>query len=92
MRLLVVGLLALLAAAPLPQERPAPPKGWFCSNAPNAPKDHKCDCHRECVRRPPDGGSQGEGGGSTVVIEDPKCKVYCHKEHCACPIKCGPTT
>jgi hypothetical protein len=27
-----------------------------------------------------------------TVVEDPKCKVYCHKDHCACPIKCGPTT
>lgn len=86
MRMSAFGLLALLILAPAFQEHPEPPKGWFCSNAPNAPKDHKCACHRECVKPAPG----GEGGGT--VIEDPKCKVYCHKEHCACPIKCGPNT
>jgi len=86
MRFSVFALLAVLTLTPVLQERPEPPKGWFCSNAPNAPKNHKCDCHRECVKPSPD------SDAPATVVEDPKCKVYCHKEHCACPIKCGPTT
>jgi hypothetical protein len=78
----VVGLMLLVGLAPAPQERPAPPAGWFCTHDKRAPKAHRCDCQRSCAK--------GEDG-TMSVIEDPTCKVYCHKDHCGCPTGCPST-
>jgi hypothetical protein len=40
-----------------------------CTNDRNAPDAHKCDCHRS---------------ENACEMEDKKCKVYCHKDHCHC--------
>lgn len=66
-----------------------PPEGWQCSNHPNAPKDHKCECKKTCAKPTDEDGNAVEG--PMVVTEDTKCKVWCHKDHCACPVKCGDT-
>lgn len=64
-----------------------PPPGWHCENRANTPADHKCNCQRKCVDYP--GGEDEDGNKfppSTQVQEDVKCKVYCFKEHCRCPV------
>ena len=60
-----------------------PPKGWYCTTDKRAAKDHQCDCHREC--------GTDDAGKKTPAPEDPKCTVWCHKDHCGCPVKCGET-
>lgn len=66
-----------------------PPEGWYCS--PQTPKytippDHLCACQRhtipnlstgeECIKNP---------DGTDYLVEDPKCSVWCHADHCRCP-------
>ena len=54
-----------------------PPAGWFCS--PKASEmDHKCACKRM------DSDQMCEG----TPQEDRECKVWCHKDHCRCPVMC----
>jgi hypothetical protein len=60
------------------QERPEPAPGWYCS--PKGERDHHCTCLRM------DRDTQCEG----IPQEDPLCRVYCHKSHCQCPVKCEP--
>jgi hypothetical protein len=45
---------------------------------------HNCLCHRECKQNTDDDGNPTAGG---YVQEDPKCRVYCYKDHCHCPIE-----
>lgn len=73
--LLAVALLSLMV-----QEHPEPPKGWLCQNGSRAPKDHACECHRTCALNP--------DTGFIEEHEDAKCKVYCHRDHCACISEC----
>jgi hypothetical protein len=60
------------------QEAPEPAPGWFCS--PKGQADHQCACQRM------DHDPQCEG----MPQEDSQCRVYCHKDHCRCPVKCEP--
>src|SRR5262245_59761430 len=71
-------------------EHREPPKDWMCSNLPNAPKDHKCDCKRSCAK-PIDPESGEEMAGPMTVQEDRACAVWCWPDHCTCPVKCGDT-
>ncbi len=62
-----------------------PPPGWNCANTAATPADHKCACHRECK----DSTTENEDGSqstSTTVVEDPKCRAYCFKDHCSCGV------
>jgi len=57
-----------------------PPPGAACVHNMKDPA-HNCTCHRECKD------TEGEDGKQeTFVQEDPKCRVFCYKEHCHCPI------
>jgi len=44
---------------------------------------HNCSCHRECKQNTDDDGNPAKGA---FVQEDPKCRVYCFKDHCHCPV------
>ena len=95
--LLFILLIAAVAAGgqqreayPGQGEHREPPKGWMCSNHPRAPRDHKCDCQRTCAKPTDEDGNVIDG--PMVVTEDTKCKVWCHADHCACPVKCGGET
>lgn len=83
--LLVTLFLAFAIQEPPPEDYPGqrhhgpPPPGWFCThNDPNPAK--KCSCERL------DTSDNCEG----PVSEDRKCKVWCHKQACHCPIACMP--
>jgi hypothetical protein len=69
-------------AYPGQRDHAEPPKGFFCS--PTA-KDaaHKCACKRMTMATPDDTHCE-----QTPVEEDAKCTVYCHADHCRCPVKC----
>ncbi len=80
-------LAIAIAAQQLPPEgnpghvEPAP--GQNCSRTTQA--DHACACHRKCVEGT---NQEGEADPKVIVVqEDPKCRVYCYKSHCACPIE-----
>jgi hypothetical protein len=62
-------------------QRPAP--GERCVHDASDPA-HNCACHRECKQNTDDDGNPAEGAH---VQEDPKCRVYCFKDHCHCPIE-----
>lgn len=54
-----------------------PPDGWYCEHQNfqlSVPAAHACNCERMCN---PDTGA---------VIEDQKCTVFCHADHCHCTI------
>lgn len=84
MRLWILLLPALLGVA-LQDTQPAekypgqashavPPDGWYCLNQNytlTVPADHVCSCER--MKR--------EDG---TVVEDSKCSVFCHADHCKC--------
>jgi hypothetical protein len=70
-------------------EHARPPEDFYCSDHPNAPKDHACACQRKCSKPLDDEGN--EIPGPLVEGEDPKCSVYCHKDKCSCSTKCGQT-
>ena len=57
-----------------------PPKGWLCNNKPKTPTDHQCACHRTCEYDPET--------MKVVEKEDPGCKVWCYRDHCACLNEC----
>lgn len=73
--LLIVALLAFAA-----QDHTEPPKGWFCHNTPKAPADHQCTCQRTCALN--------KETGEIEEHEDPKCKSWCFRDHCACLSEC----
>ena len=45
---------------------------------------HNCACHRECKQNTDEEGNPVQGA---YVQEDPKCRVYCYKDHCHCPVE-----
>jgi hypothetical protein len=69
-------VLAQKPSPPFPNHE-QPPPGWFCSPTAAQP-DHKCSCKRMDA----DDLCEGE------PQEDTKCLVWCHKQHCRCPIAC----
>ena len=77
-------LYAQSAELPAPgnpgHQQPAP--GESCVHNTNDPA-HNCTCHRECKQNTDDDGNPAEG---VFVQEDPKCRVYCFKDHCHCPV------
>lgn len=81
MRFLLVPLL-VFAVAQVP-EPPVFPPGQFCAHAEAGQHPaHPCACQRECVP------STDEDGHETISVrEDPKCKQWCHADHCHCPPK-----
>jgi hypothetical protein len=86
--LLVAVASTLLAQAPPPEAYPgqrghgAPPEGWYCAPPPLGKKAHACACKRTCT--------VGADGKHTVV-EDEKCAVWCHPDHCTCATGCHDT-
>ena len=91
-------LAIVLASAAFAQQREdypgqsghaEPPKGWNCTSHPSAPADHKCDCKKTCTKPTDEEGNAIEG--PLVVTEDPKCKAYCHADHCTCEVRCKQT-
>lgn len=60
-----------------------PAAGEHCVHATNDPA-HNCTCHRECKQNTDDDGNPVPGA---FVQEDPKCRVYCFKDHCHCPVE-----
>ncbi len=86
----IVGVLILQAPAPeqFPGQRDhaQPPKDFFCQLKGTKGVDdaHACTCTRmqettkadpDCCNAPP-------------APEDPKCSVYCWKDHCHCKVGC----
>lgn len=78
----VLWLTLLLVFQTTPEDYPGqrdhamPPAGWMCmpqNYELNVPPDHACNCERSC----------DETG---KVVEDRKCKVWCHADHCSCTI------
>jgi hypothetical protein len=64
-----------------------PPPGWTCSQSKDTPKDHQCSCHRECKDREGlDEFGEGNGRKETYLAEDVKCRSFCFKDHCNCPV------
>lgn len=54
-----------------------PPNDWFCERQNyelNIPQAHVCSCEHGC---------DAEG----VRHEDKKCTVFCHADHCHCPLQ-----
>ena len=79
MKTLALVILLLLQTEQYPGQRDhaIPPEGWKCEHQNfelSIPVDHMCNCERMY--------SEEEGR----VIEDKQCSVYCHMDHCACPI------
>lgn len=77
------------------QHGPEPPEGWVCAHpGPNVPADHECGCQRKCIQNLEcdEEGNCTQGSPPMTTMEDPKCKVYCHAKHCACPIEGCKTT
>lgn len=64
-------------ARPFPNHE-EPPVGWFCSPT-AAQADHVCHCQRMMHDAPI---------CESDVQEDANCSVYCHRDHCACPVSC----
>lgn len=61
---------------------PAP--GQMCAREATTPADHRCACHRVCQ---PNVDDEGNAAPGAYVQEDPKCRVYCYKSHCSCPVE-----
>lgn len=58
-------------------EHATPPDGWMCEHQNyelTVPVDHMCNCERMYSEE------------ENRVIEDKQCSVYCHMDHCKCPI------
>jgi len=75
-----VSALLLAAVLALALQHTEPPKGWLCHNTPKAPADHQCKCQRTCALNP--------DTGEIEEKEDPQCKSYCFRDHCACLSEC----
>ena len=57
------------AVAAVQQDDPHNGQPDQCTNAKNAPADHKCNCKKVA---------------GACDVEDRKCRVYCRKNHCHC--------
>ncbi len=79
----LVTILLLLARA-VSQEPDVYPPGHVCVRAEDVhgPTDHPCTCHRHCADVQDDDGHHG-----AVIVEDPQCKQWCHKDKCSCPVE-----
>jgi hypothetical protein len=79
----VLALLLLLAGVVV-QEPDEYPPGHVCVRAVDVkgPTDHPCSCHRKCSDV-----ADNDGHHGAVIVEDPQCQQYCHKEHCSCPVE-----
>ena len=76
-------ILAILLAAQTTQEpypgqseHQKPPEGWVCmpqNYELSVPEAHACSCER----------SYNDQG---AIVEDKECTVWCHMDHCTCPI------
>jgi hypothetical protein len=71
--LLVLALVAL-------QQHTEPPAGWLCDNRAKTPVDHQCKCARTCAWNPET--------RQVEEKEDPQCKSWCFRSHCACLSEC----
>lgn len=63
-----------------------PPAGWFCEPPAlplHDPPDHPCSCSRMAMSDP-SGQCAHDPDGKEHVLEDPKCAVFCHMDHCKC--------
>ena len=83
MRTLLLVALVSFVAQQAPEPYPGqgqhlpPPPGWFCSHIdPNPAK--RCACKRMVHDEDCEG----------IPTEEATCKVYCHKQHCHCPVEC----
>ena len=61
-------------------EEPGP--GVTCVHDEKDPA-HNCACHRECKQNTDEEGNPAQGG---YLAEDSRCRVYCFKDHCHCPV------
>lgn len=72
-------MVAQEPAEPYPGQRnhAQPPDGWNCYRPPvdlQGDQSHWCSCERICDQ------------DTQVVHEDKQCSVYCHMDHCTCPV------
>lgn len=93
MRLALLGLALILLQQPADPAHPfpnheQPPHGWFCSTARDEKETqtnaHACSClgmvdDPMCGDTPLETAQKQESG---------RCKVWCHKDSCACAIAC----
>lgn len=83
-------LLAQTPAQPFPHHE-TPPDGWHCVPARNAKElstnPHACSC-LGMVLEPMCGKTPEE---TIARQESNKCKVWCHRDACACAKTCGDT-
>lgn len=83
--ILIAIVFALQEPYPGHDSHQAPPPGWFCQHQyyvdgkPQVEPSHVCMCDRKCMEN---------ADGEPYTVEDPKCTVYCHKDHCDCPTPC----
>ena len=88
-RVLVVMVLTLLQVGQAPigpvlvfAQDPEPPPGTPHNprpcNRPLEPVGHQCLCERKC--------QHDENGKVIGTIEDTKCRAYCRKDLCSCPV------
>lgn len=75
----VVASLMLQTPEPYPGQgqHAEPPAGWVCEHQNfdlSVPQAHVCACERGC-------------DDTGVLHEDQSCKVYCHADHCHCPMQ-----
>lgn len=70
-------------AYPGQRDHAKPPEGFYCSPQ-GKDAAHKCACKRMAQRMEGDPKDCCSG----PVQEDPKCTVYCHMNHCLCPVGC----
>jgi hypothetical protein len=73
----------LLSTALFAQGDPHEGQPDTCSNHSSADAAHQCECWRATDCPTPD-----ENGNPVARAEDPKCKVYCRKDHCHCVGAC----
>ncbi len=89
LRLAVVLFAVVMFQAEPPEAYPGqhqhaePPKGWFCSPTAKV-KAHECHCKRMTHATTDDPVCE-----DTHVAEDAQCSVYCHMDHCLCPVTCS---
>lgn len=92
-------LLLLLPQAPDPAHpwpnHELPPAGWFCVPTDTAERlktdPHACEC-LGMIDDPICSTAGQDENGNTVELprsnDNSKCRVFCHKDHCACMKQC----
>lgn len=95
--ILALGFVALQQqdpAHPFPNHE-MPPNGWYCVPAESAEQlktdAHACDC-LGMVDDPMCTTMGEDENGQPVELprsnDNSKCRVYCHRDHCACEQQC----